>query len=184
MQKLDNTQHLYLTLMKTSLEIITQHYNEGEIQLLENFGVIDNHLIKELESLTLTQLNKLCQFTVPVIEPRINNRVLSLALKHVKQESANEHFYEELIMHGATLSFAEQFTTIDKHEFTRRRKKLGITGVGSSRTPGVEESHMIDKLWQQLPEQMPAVEKYLYTAKRLNISISTIRIHHTSMGIN
>lgn len=183
MYKVDNIQHLYLTLMKTSLEIITQHYSEGDIQLLNNFGVIDNKLIKELESLTLVELNKLCRFTIPVIEPKINSRVLALALKHVKQESANDSFYEELILHGATLSFAEQFTTIDKHEFTRRRKKLGISGVGSSKIPTIEESFQIDNLWEQLPKDMSEVEKYLFTAKKLNISISIIRNHHQSMGV-
>jgi len=183
MHKVDNSQHLYLTLTRISLEIIAQHYNDGDIQLLQNFGAIDSSLIKELDSLTLNQFKKLCQFTVPVIEPKINNRILKLALKHVKQESANESFYEELIIHGATLSFAEQFTTIDKHEYTRRRKKLGISGVGSSKTPTSDESCQIDKLWQQLPEAMPEVEKYLFTAKRLGIAISTIRIHHQSLGL-
>ena len=178
MYRVDNIQHLYLTQMKTSLEIITAHYNDGDIQLLNNFGEIDSKLIKELQSLTLGELTKLCQFTIPVIELKINNRVLALALKHVKQESAKEQFYEELIAHGATLSFAEQFTTIDKQEFTRRRRKLGLSNVGNSKIPSIEESFNIDHLWKQLPKEMPEVERYLFTAKSLNIPISVIRNHH------
>ncbi|MCK5664566.1 MAG: DUF2857 family protein [Thiotrichaceae bacterium] len=183
MYKVDHIQHLYLTLMKTSLEIITEHYSAGDIHLLNNFGAVDSQLIKGLQSLTIGELNKLCQFTIPVIEPKINNRVLGLALKHVKQESANDRFYEELICHGATLSFVKQFTTIDKHDFTRRRKKLGISGVGSSKTPSIDEAFQIDELWEQLPDDMSDVEKYLFAAKKLNLSISTIRNHHQSIGI-
>ena len=183
MYKVDHIQSLYLTQMKTSLEIITEHYNAGEIQLLSNFGVNDSRLIKELESLTQRELRNLCQFTVPVIELKINDKVLELALKHVKKESLNDRFYEELILYGATFSFVEQFTTIDRHDFTRRRKKLGISNVGNSKDPTMDESFEIDNLWKQLPEGMSDVEKYLFAAKKLDISISIIRNHHQSIGI-
>lgn len=179
MYSVDNTHHLYLTLMKTSIEIITQHYNDGDIELVKNFGIDDYQLIRNLDSLKHSELSKLCQFTIPVIDPRINVKVLKLAIKHIKQESARDSFYDELITHGATLEIVQKYTTIDKLDFTRRRKKLQLinTNMSKTRVTNNEEKIFIDDLWGQLPDNMPEIEKYLFSAKKLKLSIIKIHTH-------
>lgn len=183
MYNVDMINRLYLNISESILQLAIELDRQGDYIRLKTLG-IDQKFIKKLSQYPNTHLTQLCQFTVPFIETSINNRVLELAIKQFEQELHKESTFDQLLINGATLSFLEEYTTLDKHEFTRRRKRLGLKNVGNTKNPGIDDGFKIDNIWEQIPETMPVVEKYLFVSKRLSIPISTLCAHHRSMGLN
>lgn len=100
----------------------------------------------------------------------------------MNKNANKKELIEELLLYGASLSFTEQFTNIDQYEFARHRDKLGILSTTAFNAPSIEESSQIETIWSQLSTELSEVEKYLLTAQKLHLSISTIHTHHKSMG--
>lgn len=180
---IDTVNSLYLNISESILKLAIELYHQNDEIRLKALG-IDPQYVRKIDRYTQNQLTRLCQFTVPFVETSFNNRVLELAIKSFEQELHKQSTYDQLLINGATLSFIEQYTTLDKQEFTRRRKKLGLTNIGAPKSPTIEESFEIDKLWEKLPEKMPILEKYLFAAKKLEIPISSICVHHNAIGLN
>ena len=182
MYNVDNINRHYLTISESILQLAIELDRQGDLIRLKTLGIDQKH-IKKLSEYTHSDLTQLCQFTVPFIETTINNRVLELAIKQFEKELHKESLYDQLLIHGATLSFVEEYTTLDKHEFTKRRKRLGLTNVGNPRIPSIDDGFKIDHLWDQIPETLSRVETYLFVAQKLMIPISSICVHHRSMGL-
>jgi hypothetical protein len=183
MYNVNEINRLYLTISESIIKLAIELNEQGDHIRLKTLGIDEKH-IKKLNDYSNRELSQLCRFTVPFIETTINNRVLELAIKQFEQELHKESLFEQLLIHGATLSFVEEYTRLDKHEFTKRRKKLGLKNVGNPRNPTIDDGFKIDNLWAQIPENMPIVEKYLFVAQKLMIPISSIRAHHRAMGLH
>jgi len=180
---IDTVNTLYLNISESILRLaIELHHQNDEIRL-RALG-IDPQYVRKISRYTQYELTRLCQFTVPFVETSFNNRVLELAIESFEQELHKQNIYDELLIHGATLTFIEQYTTLDKQEFTQRRKKLGLKNIGAPKTPTIEQCFQIDELWEKLPDDLPIIEQYLFTSKKLNIPISSICVHHNAIGLN
>ncbi len=178
----DTVNTLYLNISESILKLAIELYHQNDEIRLNALG-IDTQFVRRIDRFTQNELTRLCQFTVPFVETSFNNRVLELAIQSFEQELHKQSTYDQLLINGATLSFIEQYTTLDKQEFTRRRKKLGLKNIGTPKSPSIEQAFEIDHLWEKMPEKMPVLEKYLFTSKKLHIPISSICVHHKAIGL-
>lgn len=182
MYNVDMINRLYLNISESILQLAIELDRQGDHIRLKTLG-IDQKFIKKISQYPNTHLTQLCQFTVPFIDTTINNRVLELAIKQFEQELHKESLYDQLLINGATLPFVEQYTTLDKNEFSKRRKRLGLDNIGKPTKPDNNKGLEIENLWAQLPGNMPEIEKYLFTAQKLNVPIGSICAHQRSMGL-
>jgi len=148
---------------------------------LQSLG-LDMESIAAIKELNADQLSQLAGFGGLMINLKFNTKAIELGIKHIGNKSDHDSFIDELISMEAPFSLLEQYTSIDKSEFSNRRRMLGMVGrLGRPNLPSEDNALLIDEIWHGLDEEMEELVKYYQTSQITNIPIKNIYAHNKSM---
>lgn len=141
--------NLYFEINRAAIDLIVRAYRDGNHKELEQLG-IPVGIAKSLANMRTCTYIALLNFRGAIMEFRSDTKRLALLIEHMEQQSDRDYKVNELLQLGATQPMLARLAAVDRAEFQRKCRLLGIDSKscrGKPRNLTNEESlQVIDAL--------------------------------------
>ncbi len=119
------TNNLYFDINRAAIELIVRAYRDGNHQELEQLG-IPVELARSLAEMRTATYVALANFRGAVIDFKSNAKRLAMLIEYMEQQSDRDYRVNELLQLGAPQPMLAQLAAVDRGEYQRKCKVLGI----------------------------------------------------------
>jgi len=122
---MSHTNNLYFDINRATIELIVRAYRDGNHEELKQLG-IPVGIAKSLAEMRTGTYVALLNFRGAIIDFKSNVKRLGLLIEHMEQQNERDHKINELLQLGASQPMLSQIAAIDRKEYQKRCKLLGI----------------------------------------------------------